>query len=77
MRACLSCNNKYALNNEVTPMIIKDNVSMHQNTKDKEIYYPSSVTRGEYFCANRHLYSRQHSLFDFLAHFFFQKTGLP
>lgn len=43
MRACLSCNNKYALNNEVTPMIIKDNVSMHQNTKGKEIYYLSSA----------------------------------
>lgn len=44
MRACLSCNNKYALNNEATPMIIKDNVSMHQNTKGKEIYYLSSAT---------------------------------
>lgn len=33
MQACLSCDNKNALNNEATPMIIKDNVSMHQNTK--------------------------------------------
>lgn len=43
MVACLSCNNKYALNNEATPMIIKDNVSMHQNTKGKGIYYLNSV----------------------------------
>lgn len=45
MQACLSCNNKYALNNEATPMIIKDNVSMHQNTEGKEIYYPGSMKR--------------------------------
>lgn len=36
MQACLSCNNKYALNNEATAMIIKDNVSMNQNTKGKK-----------------------------------------
>lgn len=54
-------------------MIIKDNVSMHQNTKGKAIYYPSSVTGVEYFCSNRHLYSRQHLLFDILEDFPFRR----
>lgn len=30
----------------------------------------------EYFCSNRHLYSRQHFLFYFLLYFLSQKTGV-
>lgn len=57
-------------------MIIKDNVSMHQNTKGKAIYYPRPVTGVEYFCSNRHLYPRQHFLFDILEDFPFRRTVL-